>query len=518
MSNTGQNGGTNGLDINVCDAWNITQGQNVVVAVLYHGLEINHPDLSNNIHPLSYDTESNTSPSLVLGNHGVACAGIIGAVKDNNEGIAGVSPQAQLMSISNSLGPNPNSRIKRADGINWAVQNGADIISNSWGSGVQYDVIDDAIDNALTNGRNGLGTIIVFSSGNGNGTVSYPANSNENIIAVGAMNPCGERKNPGSCDGENLWGSNYGNQLDIMAPGVLIPTTDRQGTNGYNPQNENDPNYSGYNNYYSKFNGTSSAAPHVAGVAALILSVNPNLSVQEVNDIIESTAQKVGNYNYSNNSNRPNGTWNNEMGYGLVDAYAAVQLAQSYSNATLETLDYLCYNPPTTLSLSDNNNNPVTWQTSSNVSIIAQSNSGITIKASSATASGEGWVKATLSNGTVLQEEFWVGKMNVNNVQIKTNENANYTLLGGQWTPLFVTGYQGADQIQWKFTGTGIMKKSYGIQPERTILIKPKNNYNTYGISVGVRLKNNCGWSEWKYQLFQVEFTGNQNIKLIKQE
>ena len=108
LSNTGQNGGTNGLDINVCDAWNITQGQNVVVAVLDHGLEINHPDLSNNIHPLSYDTESNTSPSLVLGNHGVACAGIIGAVKDNNEGIAGVSPQAQLMSISNSLGPNPN--------------------------------------------------------------------------------------------------------------------------------------------------------------------------------------------------------------------------------------------------------------------------------------------------------------------------------------------------------------------------------------------------------------------------
>jgi subtilisin family serine protease len=67
LSNTGQNGGTSGLDIKACDAWNITQGQNIVVAVLDHGLELNHPDLSNNIHPLSYDSESNSSPSLVLG-------------------------------------------------------------------------------------------------------------------------------------------------------------------------------------------------------------------------------------------------------------------------------------------------------------------------------------------------------------------------------------------------------------------------------------------------------------------
>jgi len=508
LSNTGQNGGTNGLDINICDAWNIAQGQNVVVAILDHGLEINHPDLSNNIHPFSYDTESNSSPSLVLGSHGVACAGIIGAIKDNNEGIVGVSPKAQLMSISNSLSGTANSRIKRADGINWAVQNGADIISNSWGSGVQYDVIDDAIDNALTKGRNGLGTIIVFSSGNGDGAVSYPGNSNENIITVGAMSPCGERKNFNSCDSENFWGSNYGNELDVMAPGVLVPTTDRQGTNGYNPQNENDPNYSGYNNYFSKFNGTSSAAPHVAGVAALILSVNPNLSVQDVNDIIESTAQKVGNYNYSNNSNRPNGTWNNEMGYGLVDAYAAVQMAQSYSNATLESVETICYSPKT-INLSNNDNNPVTWQTSSNVSIVSQSNSAITIKAINTSVNGEGWVKATLSNGTVLQENFWVGVPSTQKISIiksgavRLTENT-WNIIHIIYDNKFPHLIQGIELTDWEWRmfpspGTSIMSR---LGTGSMILLRP-TTHNGY-VDFQSRVCNECGYSGWKSKIFQI--------------
>ena len=98
---------------------------------------------------------------------------------------------------------------------------------------MQFQIIDDAIDNALTQGRNGLGTVVVFAAGNDNGGVSYPANSNSEIITVGALSPCGERKSPNSCDGETTWGSNFGAELDIMAPGVLIPTTDRQGNNGY---------------------------------------------------------------------------------------------------------------------------------------------------------------------------------------------------------------------------------------------------------------------------------------------
>ena len=166
---------------------------------------------------------------------------------------------------------------------------------------------------ALSHGRNGKGCVVVFAAGNDNSSVNYPANSNDSIIVVGAMSPCGERKNPSSCDGENWWGSNYGNELDVVAPGVKIRTTDNVGIVG---KTQTD--------YMTNFNGTSSACPHVAAVAGLILSVNQNLTQKDVADIIELTAQKVGNYSYTQNTGRSNGTWNNEMGYGLVDAYAAV--------------------------------------------------------------------------------------------------------------------------------------------------------------------------------------------------
>jgi len=309
LKNTGQNGGAVGVDINACNAWQITTGSSsIIVAVLDQGIVFNHPDMPN-IYPISFDTESGTSPSQVLGPHGTACAGIIGASSDNNLGVSGIASGCPLMSISNSFAATPDSRQKRADGINFAWQNGASVISNSWGSTIQYQIIDDAITNALTLGRNGLGCVVVFSSGNDySAVINYPANSNDNILAVGAIHPNSSRSSF----------SNFGTELDIIAPGEYIPTTDLQGTPGL------DPNLS---DYFQNFGGTSAACPHVASVAALILSVNPNLTVQEVNDIIERTAKKVGNYNYQPTANRPNGDWNNEMGYGLVNAFEAVMSA-----------------------------------------------------------------------------------------------------------------------------------------------------------------------------------------------
>lgn len=317
LYNSGQYGASySGIDINYCAAHAITTGNDsIIIAVFDQGVDLTHEDL--NIYNVSYNTETGTSPSQVLGDHGTACAGIIGAIANNNKGIAGIAPGCPIMSISNSL-TIPISAIKIADGFIFAANNNASVISNSWFATHDDEMINDAINYALINGRNGLGCVVVFSSGNQSNNVSYPANSNEDIIVVGAMSPCGERCSFTSCNGES-WGSNFGPELDIMAPGTLIQTTDRMGTAGYS-----------YGNYTYDFGGTSAACPHVAAVAGLILSVNPYLTQQEVAEIINSTAQKVGNYIYATSSAHANGTWCEQMGYGLVDASAAVQAAYNY--------------------------------------------------------------------------------------------------------------------------------------------------------------------------------------------
>jgi subtilisin family serine protease len=333
LKNTGQNGGTTNIDIKVEDAWTITQGNGMNVAVIDQGVDLGHPDLINNLME-GYDPTGNGSkggPVWQLDKHGTPCAGIIGAIKDNGIGVAGVAPSCRLRPIHVSTSTGGISLVAAADAIQWVWRNGADVISCSWGAGSNSTIISNAINEAVTKGRGGLGCVVVAATGNENSsTVAYPA-ALSNVIAVGAISPCGERKSPSSCDGETNWGSHYGTQLDVMAPGVLIPTTDIQGTNGYHNTSD----------YIQNFNGTSAACPHVSGVAALVLSANPHLTAQEVRDIIKSSAQKVRTdlYSYQNDyTNHPNGTWNNEMGYGLVNAYAAVQKAKSaqYTNNILD--------------------------------------------------------------------------------------------------------------------------------------------------------------------------------------
>lgn len=176
---------------------------------------------------------------------------------------------------------------------------------NSWGDqgGTHYNnlhssLLESAIDDALTNGRNGLGCVVTFAAGNYAPAIDYPASYRSDILCVGSINSSGSRHST----------SGYGTELDVVAPGVNILST--------LPNNQTVP-----------MSGTSMATPHVAGIAALILSVNPNLTQYQVRDIIESTCTKVGSYSYSTTSGRGNGTWNSETGYGCVNAYKAVLAA-----------------------------------------------------------------------------------------------------------------------------------------------------------------------------------------------
>lgn len=317
LKNTGQwFESYSGIDINYCDAHAITSGDAYTIIGVYDlGVDLTHSDI--NLYSFSYDVNTQSSPSTMytdingINYHGTACAGIIGAKTDNNLGVAGIAPDCPIMSISF----HNTTTQKIGNGFKVAANQGCSVISNSWHLSAPCDYINEGISYALSHGRNGKGCVIVFSAGNDNrDSINYPANSNDSIIVVGAMSPCGERCNPYSCDGEN-WGSNYGAKLDIMAPGVLIRTTDNVGISGDNSTD-----------YMTNFNGTSSACPHVAAVAGLVLSVNPSLTQKEVVDIIESTAQKEG-IHFDTVPNRPNGTWSYHFGYGLVDAYAAVQKA-----------------------------------------------------------------------------------------------------------------------------------------------------------------------------------------------
>lgn len=338
LNNTGQYSDFPYLDIEAAKAWQISTGKGITVAVIDQGVQLDHPDLKENIHPLSYDTYQKTSPSIIWGEHGTCCAGIIGAV-NNSIGTVGIAPDCKIMSISHPLLFFPSVNLDLAEGIEWAWQNKADVISCSWRLLAPSEIIDEAIENAVTRGRNGKGTLVVFATANDNlDTVAYPGCS-PNTLAVGAMSPCGERKSPTSCDTETEWGSNYGDQIDVVAPGVLIPTTDQTGKEGYNPAYTAHPLLGGtklttdYDNldYTVWFCGTSSACPHVAGIAALVLAAHPELTQQELRSIIQRSCMKLPGYSFTHNDAHPDGTWNREVGYGGVNAYAALLAA---ANAT----------------------------------------------------------------------------------------------------------------------------------------------------------------------------------------
>lgn len=364
LKNTGQSGGKYGIDIKPESAWTLTSGSNSIrIAVLDNGVNMSHEDILPNL-VLGYDAELQLpagGPLSSSDTHGTYCAGIAAAVQNNGKGISGVAPNCTILPIRIN-GGDFITGVNAVRAINWAVNNGADVISCSWGGSEDAD-ISSAIRNAVSNGRvkNGvpLGCVVIAASGNYNyNYVFYPA-AQKNVIAVGAIDRNGNR---GTWTGG---GSNYGDSLDVVAPGVDIWTT-------------------GINTLYSTQTGTSMAVPHVAGVAALILSASPNLTTTQVRKAIESTCQKIATSGYSSNSAHPNGTWINTFGHGLVDAYAAVSAVRTINGPSV-----LCVNSSGTYTVAFPPSGTYTWSSSSNLTVTG-SGSSVSVKGTSA---GVGWVR-----------------------------------------------------------------------------------------------------------------------------
>jgi hypothetical protein len=281
---------------------------------------------------------------------------------------------------------------------------------------------------------------------------------------------CDERKSPASCDGETWWGSNYGNGLDVVAPGVKIYATDISGYSGYT-----------LNDYYSHFNGTSSACPQVAGVSALILAVNPELTYYQVREILEGTTDKVPNYDYSNGSSHPNGSWNNEVGYGRINAYNAVSETLNYAQILGENTG--CNNSTYNI-VGIPNNVSVNWVVSSNLQIVGNTNSTVTVNPINTNVSSSGYIEAHFE-GKVKRKNIWVGK-----------SQKTQTKIGSCYEPIYKISATYPDRaLEFKIVHNG-NTQYYNGSMHYEFSSDDYNLQDGQSTMIYVNIRNNCGWSQ----------------------
>jgi hypothetical protein len=332
---------------NVAAAHAITEGSGTIIAVIDDGVDIDHiefqtPDkiVAPRDVTLRVDNPRPKDPyPLYPEIHGTACAGV--ACADGFKGACGVAPKARLMPIrlASELGSQ-----NEADAFYWAVNHGADVISCSWGpaDGAWFKPEDPrhhavvplpastklAIDYAVNQGRKGKGCAVIFAAGNGNESVDNDGYASyENVIAVAACNDTSKRS-VYSDFGDALWCAFPSGDAEFIPAGHPAPlttgiwTTDRTGYHGYNPGVYTHGDVSG--NYTNSFGGTSSACPGVAGVVALMLAVNPSLSVLEIKDILKNSCDKIDDIDGKYNENGKSKLY----GFGRVNAGVAVRLAK----------------------------------------------------------------------------------------------------------------------------------------------------------------------------------------------
>ena len=274
-------------NINAPAAWDTTLGDpKVRIAVVDTGIDVDHPDLQGKVVAQKSFVGSNTSASGDdNAGHGTAVAGVAAATTDNATGVAASCPDCSLMSakVGNSL-----DRITVADevqGINWAVNNGADVVNLSFGGPGDPDVERNAVNRAARKG-----VVVVAAAGNDNTSDrNYPA-AYRRAISVVATDASDEKADF----------SSFGRTVDVAAPGVDIVTTDIAGSGGFERGD------------YSSIDGTSFSSPMVAGVAGLLDA--QGRSVADVRKRLQTTAKDLG----------PDGK-DTRYGHGLIDAAAAVK-------------------------------------------------------------------------------------------------------------------------------------------------------------------------------------------------
>ncbi|MGM0454681.1 MAG: S8 family serine peptidase [Cyanobacteriota bacterium] len=352
-------------------AWDITRGdRSIVVAIADDAIDLNHPDfqgIGKIVAPRDFRNRDGLPlPERDSDNHGTACAGVCLA-EETGEGIVGIAPGCALMPLA-TTGYLDDRSIEEL--FDWAIERGASVISCSWGASAVYFRLSMRQRAALTRaarlGRHGKGAVIVFAAGNANRPTQGEINEQgwtQNILSGTTKWLSGFAAHPeviavSACTSLNQKAaySNWGQEISVCAPSNNAPpgiwlqetgyvntapvirksllgkgvfTSDRSGDRGYSPSD-----------YTHGFGGTSSACPLVAGVAALVLSVNPNLTAAEVKAILEKTADKIvdpesdpqlgtrfGQYDGDGHSK-----W---FGYGKVNAYQAVLAAKQQSQVPL---------------------------------------------------------------------------------------------------------------------------------------------------------------------------------------
>lgn len=330
LLNTGQSNGLLGADANIETAWDFVTGRGVTIGIVDDGLEITHEDLIDNVNTaIDFDWNGNDNdPSPVTtgnftDNHGTAVAGVAAGAGNNGLGVTGAAYNAELVGLRLIAGPVGDLEIAQA----LTHQNQIiDIYNNSWGPADNGRISNigpqaqAALQDSVLTGRGGLGTIHVWAGGNGgditNDNVNYdPYANSRHTIAVGALTNSGLRSNY-SDTGAPLIVTAYSNGGSLG-----ITTTDLTGAPGYNN-----------GNYADDFGGTSSAAPLVSGVIALMLEANPNLTYRDVTDILVRTSERIDPNNADWTQNGA-GLWvNHNYGFGGIDATAAVSAAYNHSS------------------------------------------------------------------------------------------------------------------------------------------------------------------------------------------